>query len=357
MKSTVCLLLLATSIGASLAQTDPALLEMPDLGLVMTHPKTWQITQIKKTTDFKILMPIEGSSQKALLELFNVGFNSEKEIWQLSQKGINDRMKREIMRQWEEELLGVPMLLTKVSYTDKEGPHIMLTGLIYSRTPKKLMFRLDAAPDDYDKAEFAFRETMNTFRTGRPWTPEDPTQKPDPKIGKISQPPAVVTNPKSLDGEIKMTKPKVAIPIDLGGRKLELRIPGEWAGKVNEDGSVTLTNPEVGPQIRVFLASTLDSEPPGRALLTASSKTLEDFAKVIKRDETAPERNRAGATFSSVWRSGTNAKGDLYTCDAVVLNGDYYAVVAYRTESVSKIGSERKQVESLLQLMTVERLP
>jgi hypothetical protein len=349
--------LLALTVTAVKAQ-DQTLLEMPDLGLAMSHPKVWQITQVRKTNDLKVLIPIQGSSQKATLELYNIGFNSEKDVWQLGQKAINDRMKREIMRQWEEEFLGVPMLLTKVSFVDKDGPQILLTGLIYSRTAKKLMFRLAAAPDDYDKAEFAWRETMNTIRTGQAWTPEDPSLKPDPKAPvKTSMPKPVITSPKSLDGEVKLSKPPVAIEATVAGRKVELRIPGEWAGKVEEDGSITLTNTEVAGSVKVTLASILDSDPPQRALLVTSSKTLESYQKVTKRDESIPTKNKAGALVAAVWRTGTMAQGDLFTCDAVTANGDFYFVMNFKSQNASKIGAERKHIEALLVNSTIQVLP
>lgn len=356
--SFVSVVLLALASSSFAQNSDQSVLEMADLGLAMNHPKAWQVSTVKKSNDVRVLIPIEGSSQKALLELFNIPFNSEKEIWQLSQKGINDRMKRDIMRQWEEEFLGVPMLMTKASYSDKEGPHILLTGLIYSRTPKKLMFRLTAAPDDYDKAEFVWRETMNTIRTGRAWLPEDPSLKPDPKAPKTTQlPPPVIKAPKSLDGEIKVTKPPIAISTTVAGRKIELRIPGEWSGKVQEDGTILLSHTDLTSTIQVTLASSLDSDPWQRALMAASSKTLADFQKVTKRDETTPAKNRAGANVSSVWRTGIDAKGDLFSCDAAVVNGDFYVVIAFRSTNASKIGAERKLVESLLNLTTVDQIP
>lgn len=337
---------------------DQSTLEMPELGMAISHPKAWQINTVRKSQDLKVLIPIEGSSQKATLELYNVSFNSEKDVWQLGQKAINDRMKRELMRQWEEEFLGVPMLLTKVSYVDKSGPQILLTGLIYSRTNKKLMFRLGASPDDYDKAEFAWRETMNTIRTGRPLKPEDPTLKPDPKAPQQTQlPTPVITKPNSLDKEVKITKPPVAVAAEVSGRKVELRIPGEWAGKVEEDGTLTLTNPDVAGNVKINLASILDSDPAARALLKASSKTLGDFQKVAKRDESIPEKNRAGAMIASVWRTGTTAQGDLYTCDASGANGDFYFILHFRSVSTSKIGAERKLIETLLANTTIEVLP
>ncbi|MBC8064323.1 MAG: hypothetical protein H7Y17_05800 [Chlorobia bacterium] len=346
------------SFSATANAQDQTLLEMPDLGLAMSHPKNWQVTPVKKSPDMKVLIPIEGSSQRATLELYNVSFSSEKDVWQLGQKAINERMRRELMRQWEEELLGVPMLLTKVSFSDKEGQQILMTGLVYSRTAKKLMFRLSAAPDDFDKAEFAWRQTMNTFRTGRAWLPEDPTKKPDPKDPQRTQlPTPVVTNPNSLDGQNKTTKPPVSIEATISGRKVEIRIPGEWAGKVGEDGAILLTNPDVGSQVRLTLASALDSDPPQRALLAASSKTLGDFQKVNKRDESVPEKNRAGASAAAVWRSGTTAQGDLFSCDGVCFNGDFYFVVSYRSTNASKIGGERKAIENLLQNSTIQILP
>lgn len=336
--------------------SNQATLELPDVGLALSYPKAWQVTAIKKSHDFKVRIPIDGSSTAADLEIYNVGFDAEKDVWQLSQKGINDRMRREVIRQWEEEILGVPLLLTKVSYTDKSGPKILLTGLMYSRTPKKLMFRLEASPDDFDKAEFVWRETMQTFRTGAPLKPEDPTKKPDPnKPVQQSLPP--ISKPKSLDEKVEFVKPSVVVEATAAGRKVNIMIPTGWEGKVAEDGTIALTNAEVASQIKVALASTLDSDPPQRALFVASSKTLNDFQKVAKRDESVPAKNKAGAMTASVWRVGTTAQGDLYTCDATIANGDFYVVVAYRTTNAAKIGAERKAVETLLQSMTIEQAP
>ena len=347
----------AMAVSASANSQDQSLLEMPDLGLAMNHPKDWQISPVGKTRDLKVLIPIQGSSQMALLELFGIPFNSEREVWQLGQKAINERMKREVMRQWEEELLGVPLLLTKINFVDKTGPQILMTGMVYSRTAKKLMFRLSAAPDDFDKAEFIWRETMNTFRTSQPWAPEDPNQKPDPKAPIKNPLPAVITKPNSLDSEVKMVKPPVAVETTVAGRKVELRIPGEWAGKLQEDGSIVLTNPEVGGPVKINMASSLDSDPPQRALLAASSKTLNDFQKVSKRDESLPAKNKAGAMLSSVWRTGLSGQGDLFTCDANVFVSDFYALASFRSTNPGKIGADRKLIEALLQHMTIQIVP
>ena len=92
---TLLLISFSILVSAVSAQTqDQSLLEMPELGLAMSHPKTWQITPVKKSADLKVLIPVEGSSQKASLELYNIAFNSEKDVWQLGQKAINERMTR-----------------------------------------------------------------------------------------------------------------------------------------------------------------------------------------------------------------------------------------------------------------------
>jgi hypothetical protein len=340
------------------AAQEVAVLEMPDLGLALTHPKAWQVNKVQKSNDLKVLIPIEGSSQRAVLELYGVGFNSEKEVWQLGQKAINEKMKRETMRQWEEEILNVPILLSKFNFVEKDGPQILLTGLVFSHTDKKLMFRLIASPDDFDKAEFVWREVMNSFRTSRPWTPEDPSKKPDPNAPKrTSLPPPIIVKPNSLDAEAKVTKPPVVVAAQVAGRKVEVRIPSEWAGKVLEDGTIQLSHPEVAGSVQLALASTLDSDPSQKALLVASSKTLGTFQKVAKRDETLPAVNKAGAQLATVWRVGTDPKGDLFTCDASIAKGDFYGIAAFRTTSTSKIGAERKLVESLLQNCTIEVVP
>src|SRR4051812_31553063 len=86
------------------AQADTATYINSRLDLRLSYPKTWQVSTNKKG-ETRVLVPVEGSSEKALLEIFPVSFRSDASVWQLSQVGVNKTMKREIDRQWQEELL------------------------------------------------------------------------------------------------------------------------------------------------------------------------------------------------------------------------------------------------------------
>ena len=70
--SFVSVVLLALASSSFAQNSDQSVLEMADLGLAMNHPKAWQVSTVKKSNDVRVLIPIEGSSQKALLELFNI---------------------------------------------------------------------------------------------------------------------------------------------------------------------------------------------------------------------------------------------------------------------------------------------
>src|SRR4051812_15977869 len=73
----------------------------------ITNPKTWRPASTDNTTRF--LLPVEGSKQDGTLEIYSAQFFAETDIWQYSQKDINDQMKRPVLRQWQEEILGVPL--------------------------------------------------------------------------------------------------------------------------------------------------------------------------------------------------------------------------------------------------------
>jgi hypothetical protein len=328
------------------------------LGLSFTHPASWQVTTNKKW-ESKFLIPVEGSQQKSTLEIYPVPFDAETSVWQLTQTTMAKQLRRQVARQWEESIMQAPLLLTQVNATTKQGPRVELTGLIYSKTAKKLMFKLSSAPEDYEKTEFAWRTALQTLRTVNGDVLKADDGKGNRVKGGKEDLQSVPTTIKVLDdsNKVKNGKPvkgPVVVKAKAGGKDVELRLPQGWSAEPKEDGTFILRGPEIAGTATVTVASTLDSDPAPKALFKASSVSLNDYLKVAKREEPPAEQTKAGAILGRVWRSGTSAKGDLFTCDAVAISGDFYVVLAYRSEDATKASAERKAIEALLDQMSVE---
>src|SRR3954466_14728017 len=88
------------------------------LGLAFNIPKTW--TMVKKTKDMtRYAIPVEGSAMPAELEIIRSPFHSSKEIWQTIQLRTNETLHREVARQWEQDVIQVPILFTQLNWDDK----------------------------------------------------------------------------------------------------------------------------------------------------------------------------------------------------------------------------------------------
>ncbi len=334
------------------AQFDSELLQMR-----FTYPKTWLLSTNKKS-ETRILIPVENSSERALVEIIPVIFRSDSTVWQLSQAGINKTLMRDVDRQWEEEILGVPLLLTKTSYKQEGNQKTTLTGLFYTLSPYKLMYRLTASPEAFDKADFDWKQALLSLRTTDGSLPkkEDPSVKiamPNPK-DDIPHP----VTPHSLDDKVKVVvvKAPVAATVEISGHKAELHVPAGWTVKADKPGTFMLSSPGLSAPLLVSVASTLDSDPPATALFKASGASLDQFVKVNSREENMPRANRAGAQLVQIWRTGTSAKGELTSGEACGLTGEYYFLLTYRGEG-AKAASERKMIEALVEQMSVEVLP
>jgi hypothetical protein len=358
--------LLALVVAAQATQ-DVATYSNTPLGLTLTHPKTWQVTTNKKG-ESKILIPLEGAKEPALLEIYPVGFAAETEIWQISQAAMTKQLRQQMIRQWDETIEEAPILLTKSASSGKGGSKTILTGLVYSNTPKKMMFKLSSAPEEFDRAEFEWRTALQTIRTfdGSGLKAHDPNNrptKPNPndKKNQANQPaprgPLKVNVISDGKNDHKIVKGPTVVKATAAGKEVQLHLPEGWSAQPNEAGAFVLRNPEVAGSVTVTIASSLDSDPPARAFFRASSLSLNDFAKVDKREEPQPGTNGAGANVARVWRVGKSAKGDLFTCDSVGFLGDFYFVMAYRSEDPSKQSADRKAIDALLDGMSVEVAP
>ncbi len=359
-------LLIALTQQSGQQAPDPNVLAYSNLllGLKFSYPKTWEVTTNKKS-ESRILIPIENTSDRAVIEVIPVNFRGEPQIWQLSQVGINHTLKRDIERQWDEEILGVPLLLTKVSYTEQGSQKTAETGLVYTLGFNKMMYRITASPDEFDKADYAWRQVLQSLRTwdGEMPTVEDPSKKIErkevPKGGFAKDEVAHPQIPHEINGQgaFKPVKSPIAANFEFGGHKLELRLPAGWKAEPRKDGSYVLTEAGVNGPVTLAAYPVAGADPADIALQKASANSLNDFTRVDSRDESLPTRNKAGAIVAAVWRSGKNASGALFSCEGSCQSGDYYLIASFRTTEAARWKAERAQIQALLDRMSIETTP
>jgi hypothetical protein len=336
------------------------------LGLKFNYPKVWELTPNKKG-EARILIPIENTSDRAVVEVFPVNFRSEPNIWQLTQVGSNKAMKRKVERQWEEEILGVPLLLTKVNYSDKGSQKTSETGLIYSFGFNKMMYRVTASPEEFDKADYAWRNVLQSLRMLDDSLPkiEDPSVKIERKDPKATPPlkpgddiphPNII-HPLHAPAKVKLVKAPVAGKLTIGTANLEIHLPADWKLQSDKDGVYTLTNAGLSGPATLKVYSVAAFVPPAIAIATASGESLKDFTKVTSREEQLPKANRAGAAISAIWRAGTGAKGQIFSAEATAQTGDFYLLLTFRSTNESRWSSDRRLIESLLEQASVEPAP
>ncbi|MBX3119289.1 MAG: hypothetical protein KF784_09500 [Fimbriimonadaceae bacterium] len=315
------------------------------IGLTFSYPKEWKVTEKKTKTNAWSELEVPTKSGPARIEVFGLYFRADKEIFQISQSHAVKQTESELVRQWEEEILGAPLLLTQ----SKKKSETVLVGLVYSFTFNKLLFRITAPEDSFDDVLYHWRQALQSLRTfdGQILRPDDPTKLlpgETPFLGPHTVRIGGVPNTYVLD-TASQPPPLVQIAAKASGKPLILAAPDGWDGKPNEIGDVVeLTHPKVPGKVTVHLASTLNAESPARALFSQSLDTLNRFTVVDRRTETNPSKNKSGAMYSYIWRFGKNDKGPLVSLDAAGSVDSYYWLVAYHNETLEKEAREQLQI-------------
>ena len=350
------------------------------LGLSFTHPTTWTtiatpipVAPKGKGNRFKLpggkkkapVGPPEGMVTFAIpgadgaaptqLTIVRASFSEAPETWQQIQSDTNRNLRREVDRQWQQEILGVPLLLTKFAYTDAGTPKTGLTGLLYNAAPYKLLFRLVGPTESFDAAQYQFTQAMLTLRT----TNDDLPTVQEP--GKPIAPP-VVAGPETKHPIFASPKKEkvvapLALGVTLGERKMLLRVPEGWTlAKIDADGAV-LRHPDLKEPVTVRFYAASTAARATDALTAASNETLERFKTVDLREDSPGTPNQAGNPLLSIWRKGTTAAGPAAAMDAVVVAGDAYLLFTFASTPGEGLKAERKIVQSMLDTVGFEPAP
>jgi hypothetical protein len=351
-------LLLSAVLLATGSQQDPKNYSNGILNVQFGHPANWQVTTSKKS-ESKVIMPIGDTGEFAILEVLPITFDSEKDIWQVAQKTLVLNSKRELIRQWEEEVLGVPLLLTKYSSANQTT----LNGLLYADWSRKMFFRLSAPTAYFESAEFQWRQALETIRTvdGAKLKPNDPNA-PRSQSGKKAEPvKAIETKVVVIDGggpkASSAKRGEIEIPCEAANRKLTLFVPKGWSVTPNADGTMSLRHTDLSNSATLQVLSSLDSDPAQRALFVASSKSLGDFSKVKTRNEMLPTASPVGAMASRVVRVGEGGSGALLALEAVVQKDLFYVLITYRSNQARDFEEDQRTLDSLLQRTSIEPIP
>jgi hypothetical protein len=340
----------------------------PQLGLSFTHPATWilespdpgsgkgkskhQKRPKRKDQTVEFRVPIAGAADDADLQIMRASFSGSSDTWQQIQVDANKNMKREVEKQWEQEILGVPLLLTKINYTDNSSLKTTLTGLLYNDTPKKLLFRLTGPAGDFDKAQYEFTESMQSLRTLNNTLPkeQDPNALPKPKEDDRGAKHVIIAPEPP-------PKPKLApmaLPVTVSTKNIELRVPRGWETAKKEGNTLVIENPALGYAISLSIYSTLDSEAPNSAFARQTGQSLKEFTTVGYRHDTTAAINSAGCLVATVLRSGSGSGSQIMTFDAAGVEGDFYFIANCRPHPGPTFKYQKKLLDALFDQISIE---
>ena len=261
----------------------------PYLGIQFNYPKTWTIEKtttptlsgnkvnpkrkpkIDKTRTL-FLLPIDNSVNKAELEVVRTEYHASVDLWQTIQIRESEINKTQVVRQWEQDILGVPMLFSRV---DSPNGRTAIVGLFYTRTSFKLLFRLTAPSTEIDKVTFEFNKMLETLKyiDGSLPKEDDPSVTLDP-IGKKPQP--VVPVARVIDAPSTGPKVPLKAPVTanvvVSTKPVMVRLPEGWTAENMKDNALDIKESTLSVPMHVQVFSVLDSDPAPTALIKLSAK-------------------------------------------------------------------------------------
>lgn len=309
--------------------------------LEMQIPKDWKVEK-ERTRQIVSFKTPEGTVK---IEVYATKYVQPAEDWQALQRTVNEQMKRTIVRQWDEEIMAVPMLFTSIKYTEtREGDLGVLIGLLYSNTADKFHFRLVSPLASMENAEGAWRSALLTMRTssGKPPKTEDGNPDSTDDVKPISE-----GNTLNLASHAPKPKPlgPVKVAFSTSGRDGVLRLPKGAEVLAESPVKVKWSGLE---GIELTLHSNDDSPASALFLMQEVNKDLDRFKSVALRENFGPKRNAVGVDVLTVVRTGVNDAGNLQSIFAVVDNGKFYVVLRSERTDASVF---KKHQDALLKLV------
>lgn len=337
--------------------TDGVRFDHLETGFQLTVPREWKMTKTKNYHRFTI--PITGTDRSATLDIFGVVFTGDIPTWQAVQTNSAKQNKRELVRQWQEEILTVPMLMSRTKWELKNGVvRSTEAGLIYADTRRKFLWLAEMNEQDFDAVSLQVRNVLQTIATEDGKLPKafDPTTPRSEDLRKPDRPEKRTTWKQPDPGEKAPVKGDKMFETTAGNIPVILRYAGDWTLKT-EDGVVTATHSGVTGGVKLRAYNAAENDPPGRMLLKQSGQALSLFDKVLKREEYGPERSTSGGQIMSIWRAGTAKEGAFHAFDVVGATGDYFWLLGWTSSDAKTALSQRDLVAKFAQSLSIEPKP
>jgi len=350
---------IATLLMASLAvqEPQPVLFRDNQLNIQFNRPADWKQTKSdRRQTNFDI--PIPGSTNVAKLEIVRAAFRGDRDTWQTIQLRSNETAGRTVLRQYEQELLGAPVLLTQVEFTERGVPLMRLSGLHYTRTPVKFLFNLTAPVSSYDSVAFLWNQTLESFRTvnGQPLLVEDPSAPLPSTPVRVEpvRPPRVISTTGSAGTNIGDYR---RVDAKSGEQAIPILVPKDWTATAQGDGTLSLNRRGMDGVVVVRLEGLIDAEAGRRALATSAADSFKRYSVVDVRQDIEPMIAKSGNSVGSVWRHGKTAEGELATFEGFVAGTSHFMLLRYETSRPKQNRNAMRWLKELLESISFAPTP
>ena len=356
----IALFFVAVARFTPLQDVPTAVFTEPFCGFQFNYPKTWSVVKSNKRKDrdrTTLVIPIEGTEDKAELDVDRTDFHASTDLWQTIQLRANEQLHRQVVRQWTQEVLGVSMLFSRIDYTERGVQKSAVVGLFYTRTSEKLMLRLTSPTEDFDKVFYTFGKMLETLRQTDGKLPEE--DNPNIELAPVSKKPELAPiMAHAIDASSKNNKTVVKAPVTVdivvSTRKVTFRVPEGWTAENVKGNEFDLKQENLTVPLHLQFFSVLDSAPPMQALTKLSAHELSSFNTVDSREDSNPIANKAGCTVATVWRFGKGSNGEIITSEAMGSMGDYYFLSTYHQTDKVQSKADRKLIDALLKLVSIE---
>jgi len=359
-------------VGVPQQQKSEKVFENPKLGLSMTHAPDWVFKKKKHSAEFTI--PIEGGKSQFKVQIFEAEYRGEADRWAQIEASTATGLGKTVVKQWQEDYLGVPMLFTNTRYTNKAGFDLQeLSGLLYTKTAVKFQFRMESPAGVFDEAQKLWRDALLTLRTAdgtnpekedaaavvpdvsapkKPKKNEPKPEEPQPE-DRVNKPASVIRLTTNDVDRTKLVMGKELQKVSVSGHEGTLHYLTGWTLKATAEGfDATRTGFE--GTVHLEVAGVLDAPIAERAVLLASSRSLALFSKVNLRVDRSPRWSPAGQRIWQIQRDGLGTNGKPLTVLHTVGGfGDYYWMATYTSDTPTFVKNE-KLLGELMDALAIE---
>lgn len=352
------MVVLSAMFGILSAQEAPArtrVYERRETDVRFVYPAEWRFRR-ERLFD---LIEFQSGGKTVRVQLIGTEFGGAKGQWQEFTRQVNEQNGRTVLRQWEEELLGVPLMLTRVRSGGGEASEVILTGLLMSRRKEKFLFRLTAPEAVAEEAERTWFSTLLNMTTLSGKLPDE--ELPAVAAGSGAGG-AAAAGGSGRPQRVIVLRPETGGPVEVVRAPVRLvlaeaqgifgYVPTGWALDTGEDGSLSLVKGGVRAGLRF---GTGDDAAGSRELRRLVGERLSGFAVVSRRDALAPSANAAGFRVARTWRVGPasgGGEGEVAHWTGGGSGRGYWFVVDWQGPGAG-LDAAREELDRLLQAMSL----